>query len=405
MTKSSSSGTIRAFDDRERRVSHEADHRPAAAAGYDSPAAYSEDLARFLADDARVTVYRGYRAPDLETGADHLHGLQRLLFDEGWSRLGWPVGCGGAGGDPRFRAAMFDALWDHDIVIPEAYNTLEILVPVLLVHARHLAEGYFAPLLRGDETWAQAFSEPDAGSDLASLRTRMEPDGDGWRLTGQKIWSSYGHLSQRSVLLARSGGPGHRGLSMVLVDLDQPSIDVRPIRVEDGENHLSEIFLDGAYISGDRVIGAPGQGWAVAMYMLQWERGAYGWIQQGRFHNRLRFMLESGHVDPGAAQALGAAYAAATALRVHTRQTVNRLAREETLGPEVSVDKLLLVDAELAVWDSIRHVMGPAFEFDDDLGWLRSEFLYSRAAPIYGGSQEIQRSLVAQRVLGMPREP
>ena len=302
------------------------------------------------------------------------------------------------------RAAMFDTLWSQDILIPESYTTLEILVPVLLVYSTHLAEQYFPRLLRGDEGWAQAFSEPDAGSDLASLRTRMEPDGDGWRLTGQKIWSTYGHLSQRSVLLARSGGPGHRGLTMVLVDLDQAGIEVRPIRAEDGDNHFSEIFLDGAYVGADRVIGAPGQGWAVAMYMLQWERGAWGWIQQGRFHNRLEHVLRSGRADPAAAQAIGEAYAAATALRLQTRATVERLAREETLGPEVSVDKLLLVDAELAIWNAIRHAAGPSFDLDDDMDWLRAEFLFSRAAPIYGGSQEIQRSLVAQRVLGMPRE-
>ncbi|MFI5041273.1 MAG: acyl-CoA dehydrogenase family protein [Acidimicrobiales bacterium] len=372
---------------------------------YSSPGAYAAALSLFVAEDPRLDPFRGYRPPDLESGAAHLHGLQRLLFDEGWSRLGWPESVGGLGGDPRFRAAMFETLWGHDVLIPESFNTLEILVPVLLVHAPHLADRFFARLLRGDEGWAQAFSEPDAGSDLAALRTRMEPDGDGWRLTGQKIWSSFGHLSQRSVLLARSGGPGHRGLSMVLIDLDQPGIDVRPIRAQDGDNHFAEIFLDGAYLPGDRVIGEPGQGWYVAMYMLQWERGAYAWIQQGRFHNRLERLLESGRADPSAAQAIGQAYAAASALRLHTRATVNRLAREETLGPEVSIDKLLLVDAELAVWDAIRHATGPAFDCDDDLSWLRSEFLYSRAAPIYGGSQEIQRTLVAQRVLGMPREP
>jgi alkylation response protein AidB-like acyl-CoA dehydrogenase len=371
---------------------------------YPSPGAYAEALSQFLATDPRAEAFRGYRPVDLESGAAHLRGLQRLLFDEGWSRLGWPEPCGGLGGDPRMRAAMFETLWSSDILIPESYTTLEILVPVLLVYSRHLADQFFPSLLRGDEGWAQAFSEPDAGSDLASLRTRMEPDGDGWRLTGQKIWSTYGHLAQRSVLLARSGGPGHRGLSMVLIDLDQPGIDVRPIRAEDGDNHFSEIFLDGAYVPGDRVIGEPGQGWAVAMYMLQWERGAWGWIQQGRFHRRLQHVLASGRADLAAAQAIGEAYAAATALRLQTRATVNRLAREETLGPEVSVDKLLLVDAELAVWNAIRHAMGAAFDVDEDLDWLRAEFLFSRAAPIYGGSQEIQRSLVAQRVLGMPRE-
>jgi alkylation response protein AidB-like acyl-CoA dehydrogenase len=371
---------------------------------FGSPAAYAAALATFLADDSRIEQYRGFRPAELESGAAHLAGLQRLLFDEGWSRLGWPERCGGLGGDPRFRAALFETLWSFDILIPEPYTTLEILVPVLLVYAPHLAERLLPRLLRGDESWAQAFSEPDAGSDLASLRTRMEPDGDDWRVTGQKVWSTYGHLAQRSVMLARSGGPGHRGLTMVLIDLDQPGIDVRPIRAEDGDNHFSEIFLDGAHVPAERVIGELGGGWAVAMYMLQWERGAWGWLQQGRFHNRLERALRTSSGSAAGAAALGRAYALTTALRLQTRQTVERLAREETLGPEVSVDKLLLVDAELAVWNAIRQHVGPAFEFDEDLGWLRREFLFSRAAPIYGGSQEIQRSLVAQRVLGMPRE-
>jgi alkylation response protein AidB-like acyl-CoA dehydrogenase len=372
--------------------------------GYENLADYTDALTHFLAADARLDPYRGFRPTDLESGAAHLRGVQQLLFDEGWSRIGWPERAGGLGGDPRCRAALFQAMWDQDMLIPEAYTTLEILVPVLLVYAPHLADQLLPTLLRGDEAWCQAFSEPDAGSDMASLRCRMEADGDGYRLTGQKVWSTYAHLAQRSLCLARSGGPGHRGISMVLVDLDQPGVDVRPIRAEDGDNHFGEIFLDGAYVSSDRVIGAPGQGWEVAMYMLQWERGAWGWLQQGRFHNRLQRALELGGGTAASTASLGRAYALSTALRLQTKQTVERLAREESLGPEVSVDKLLLVDAELATWDAIREHLGARFDTDDDLHWLRGEFLFSRAAPIYGGSQEIQRSLVAQRVLGMPRE-
>jgi alkylation response protein AidB-like acyl-CoA dehydrogenase len=371
------------------------------------PAAYATAVSSWLATDERVAPYRGFRPADIESGFAHLVGIQRLLFDEGWSRLGWPEGAGGLGDDPRFRAALFQSLWDNDILIPEAYTTLEILVPVLLVFAPHLAESMLPTVLRGDELFAQAFSEPDAGSDLAALRTRMEPDGDGWRLTGQKVWASYAHMADRSILLARSGEPGHRGLTMVLLDLHQPGVEVRPTRAEDGDNHFAEIFLDGAHLPGDRLIGELGQGWAVAMYMLQWERGAWGWIQQGRFHNRLEHALRlaPGGADAAGAAAIGRAYCQTAALRLQTKQTVERLAREETLGPEVSVDKLLLIDAELAIWDAIRQHLGLAFDTDESLHWLRSEFLFSRAAPIYGGSQEIQRSLVAQRVLGMPREP
>jgi alkylation response protein AidB-like acyl-CoA dehydrogenase len=373
-------------------------------ATFDSPRAYGDGLAVFLETDGRVGPFVGYRPPDLETGASRMGELQRLLFDEGWSRLGWPESCGGRGGDPRFRAAMFETLWGHDIPIPEPYTTLEILVPVILVHAAHLAAPLLPGVLRGDDVWAQAFSEPDAGSDLASLRTRLEPDGDDWRLTGQKVWASYGHLAQRSVLLARTADGGHRGLTMVLVDLDQPGVEVRPIRAEDGDNHFSEIFLDGARVAGDRLIGGLGQGWAVAMYMLQWERGAWGWLQQGRFHNRLALALRTAGSADGDG-ALGRAYAAVSALRLQTGDTVQRLAREETLGPEVSVDKLLLIEAEVATWDAIRHHFGAAFDLDPSWEWLRREFLFSRAAPIYGGSQDIQRTLVGQRVLGLPREP
>lgn len=368
-----------------------------------SPTAYATALADFLGDDPRAQPFIGYHPVSLEESAERLAGLQALLFDEGWSRLGWPASAGGLGGDPRFRAAMFQTLWDLDLPIPEPFTTLEILVPVLLVYAPHLADSLLPGLLRGDDTWAQAFSEPDAGSDLASLRTRMEPDGDGYRLYGQKVWSTFGHLSHRSVLLARSGGPGHKGLTMVLVDLDQDGVDVRPIRAEDGGNHFSEIFLDGAFVPGDRVIGELGQGWSVAMYMLQWERGAWGWLQQGRFHKRLEQTLGLGWPEPRHSASIGHAYALMSALRLHTRETVNRLAREETLGPEVSIDKLLLIDAELATWNAIREHVGARFDLSSDHEWLQGEYLFSRAAPIYGGSQEIQRTLVAQRVLGMPR--
>ena len=299
---------------------------------------------------------------------------------------------------------MFQTLWDPDIQIPEPFTTLEILVPVLLVFAPHLADELLPGLLRGDDRWAQAFSEPDAGSDLASLRTRMEPDGDGYRLTGQKVWSTFAHLSKRSVLLARSGGPGHRGLTMVLIDLDQPGIEVRPIRAEDGDNHFSEIFLDDAYVPADRVIGELGGGWAVAMYMLQWERGAWGWIQQGRFHSGssrcsawrrpsrgTRLARPRLHLDGGPSPA-------------HPRH-------RRTPGPRGDarpggLDRQAAAD-RCRDW---RHgtrsasTSARASTSTTTSSWLRHEYLFSRAAPIYGGSQEIQRTLVAQRVLGMPRE-
>jgi len=372
----------------------------------DSLADYQQMLRQFLCNDPQTAPFRGYRAPDFLSGAAHMKTIQALLFDEGWARVGWPTEAGGLGGDPRSRAVLFETLWEADIQIPEAYTTIEILVPMMLVYAPALAVELLPGVLRGDDSWAQAFSEPEAGSDMASLRTKMEPDGDGWRLTGQKTWSTYAHLCKRAILLARSGEEGHRGLSMVLLDFDQPGVDVRPIRAQDGADHFSEIFLDGAHIDGDRVIGELGQGWEIAMYMLQWERGAWGWLQQGRFHTRLEHLLADGTIarEPGAGTAeLGRSYAATTALRLQTRDTVDRLAGEEPLGPEVSIDKLLLIEAEVGIWNAMRHLSGTRFDMAPELDWLREDYMYSRAAPIYGGSVEIQRSLVAQRVLGMPR--
>jgi len=179
---------------------------------------------------------------------------------------------------------------------------------------------------------------------------------------------------------------------------------VRPFALLNGAPEFAEVFFDDVAVPADRILGEVNGGWAVAMYMLQWERGAWGWLQQGRFHSRLQHALQLAPAEPSHAASLGHAYTLVAALRLHTRETVERLAREETLGPEVSIDKLLLIDAELATWNAIRDHVGPRFELDEELHWLRAEYLFSRAAPIYGGSQEIQRTLVAQRVLHMPRE-
>ena len=151
-----------------------------------SPSEYASALSAFPEACEPFRQFRSYRPASFEESSERLADLQRLVLDTGRSRCGWPVNAGGLGGDPRFRGAMFETQWKFDCPIPEPYTTLEILVPVLLVLAPHLADTFLPTLLRGDEGWAQAFSEPDAGSDMALLRTRMEPDGDGYRITGQR---------------------------------------------------------------------------------------------------------------------------------------------------------------------------------------------------------------------------
>jgi alkylation response protein AidB-like acyl-CoA dehydrogenase len=276
----------------------------------------------------------------------------------------------------------------------------------LSVYAPDLARAHLGDLLRGAQRWCQGFSEPDAGSDLASLRTRAVRDGDDWVIDGHKIWTSHASISERCVVLLRTGTPEsrHRGLSMILVDRDTPGVEFRGIRTMSGRDELGEVILDGARVAGDRLIGEVGQGWALAMYLLQWERGMYPWQRQAAMLAALDDLLalDAERVDP---DALASAYLAVLPMRLSARDTIRRLAAGDTPGPEVSVDKVLLARAELEVFDLADAVLAPALELDDDpeaRAW-RHAYLYSRAAPIYGGSIEIQRQILADRVLGLPR--
>jgi hypothetical protein len=328
------------------------------------------------------------------------------MFDAGWLRYGWSEEVGGAGGDARHRGSVYDLVARRRVPIPEAYSLLETLLPMLAVYSPELTRRHLAALLRGDELWCQGFSEPDAGSDLASVRTRAEQDGDSWVVNGGKIWTSQATAARRCVALVRTGTPEsrHRGLSMFLVDLDTPGVTVRPIRAMTGRDEFGEVFFEDARIGADRLIGNVGDGWAVAMYLLQWERGMYPWQRQAGLLAVLDHLLDDGRgeIDPGD---LADAYLAVLPMRLSSRTTIRRLAAGENPGPEVSVDKVLLARAELAVHDLARDVLWPAIELGDSEGddvW-RQDYLYSRPAPIYGGSIEIQRTILADRVLGLPR--
>ena len=261
-------------------------------------------------------------------------------------------------------------------------------------------------MLRGDEIWCQGFSEPDAGSDLASLRTKAVRDGDDWVISGHKIWTSQVSVAQRCIALVRTGTPEslHRGLSMFLVDHDSAGFTSRPIRASTGRDEFGEVHFDEVRVAGDRLLAQEGEGWAIAMYLLQWERGMYPWQRQAALLGVLD-RLVAGHavdIDPGE---LADAYLAILPMRVSSRNTIRRLAAGESPGPEVSVDKVLLSRAEVTVHDLADAVLAGELELGDgtDAQAWRGEYLFSRAAPIYGGSVEIQRTILADRVLGLPR--
>ncbi|HEY1829500.1 MAG TPA: acyl-CoA dehydrogenase family protein [Acidimicrobiales bacterium] len=332
--------------------------------------------------------------------------FQRALWDAGFTRLGWPEFVGGSGGTAELRATLYEHLLLEGYRIPLPLGTLEVLGPVMALVAPELSARYLGGCIRGDEVWCQGFSESEAGSDLAALRCRAVPDGDGFRVTGRKLWSSFGTLSDRSAALVRTGPEGHRGISMFFIDLDSPGCEVRPILASSGRNEFAETFFDDVFVPADRVVGEINGGWGVAMTLLQWERGMYAWQRQAVLHARLAELARSVSTsDAVQSRAIGEAWIRLTALRAAAARTVRRLAAGENPGPEISVDKVLLATTEQVVEDLYRNVDPAAFVLDggrqNDVH--RADWFYSRMATIYGGAIEIQRSIIAERVLGLPR--
>jgi alkylation response protein AidB-like acyl-CoA dehydrogenase len=335
-----------------------------------------------------------------------LHKVMRLAYDAGFMRMGWPERVGGLGGSNLLRAYLGEALTARDLVEPGIYSMPEVLAPTMIDYApAELAATMVPRLLRGDETWCQGFSEPGTGSNLASLACRATPDGDGWRVHGQKVWTSLAQYAQRCVLLTRTGTPesAHRGITAFFVDMDSPGITVRPIETMHGASEFCEVFYDGVFIPHDRVLGEIDGGWSVAMDLLPYERSTALWHRAAYLQRRLEQLVVAAPADSLDPTAVGEATELVWAFRARSRATQRRLAAGETLGPETSIDKVLVATAEQAVFDLVVEGLGPAVVLADDpvsQRW-RAEFLYSRAATIYGGSAEIQRNIIARRLLDL----
>ncbi|HVN51340.1 MAG TPA: acyl-CoA dehydrogenase family protein, partial [Acidimicrobiales bacterium] len=277
--------------------------------------------------------------------------------------------------------------------------------------APELAATMVPRLLRGDETWCQGFSEPGTGSNLASLSCRATRADEGWHVTGQKVWTSLAQYADRSVLLVRTGtdADAHRGITALFVDMvdaggDQArGISVRPIEAMHGSPEFCEVFFDDVDVPFERMLGDEGQGWAVAMDLLPYERSTALWHRAAYLHRRLQRLLEA--AEPGAldARTLGEVTELLYAFRARSRATQHRLASGAHLGPETSIDKVLLATTEQAVFELVGDGLAAEVAVGDDPAsrrW-RSEMLYARAASIYGGSAEIQRNIIARRLLDL----
>lgn len=329
--------------------------------------------------------------------------VSRALYDADWMRYGWPVEVGGLGGPAVLRAIVGEEVVGRRLAEPGPYSMLEVLAPTMIDYAPAELAGEMVPrLLSGEEQWCQGFSEPGSGSDLASLTTRAVQDGDNWIVNGQKVWTSFAQFSTRCVLLTRTA-PGHDGITAFFVDLDTPGITIRPLRTMHGVDEFCEVYYDDVAIPASRMLGKPGDGWRLAMDLLPYERSACFWQRiaylYSRFDDLITAVSEAGDADESA---LGGAYLALHTLRCRSRATQYRMRDGARLGPDTSIDKVLLASAEQRLYDTVRDVLPGTLELEDT-PW-RSEYLYSRAATIYGGTAEIQRNIIARRLLDLGKE-
>ncbi len=368
-----------------------------------------------LSADSERLAPLGRHGGDVGTQMAHSAQLLNWLFDGDWARFGWPEEVGGLGGPPVVRLQILERLTLRGYPIPEHLFALEVVGPAVVSHSPELAARFMPAALRGDELWCQGFSEPEAGSDLAALRTRAVAVDDGnFRVSGQKIWTSYGARADRMVALVRTGPSDsrHRGLSMLLIDMEQAGVERRPIALASGREEVAEIFFTDVVVGRDRLIGELDGGWVVAMDLLQYERGAYAWMRMATATSHLQQILDAakdsavGTDEPIAAQSVGRAYLSLAALRARTASTLKRLSANENVGAQTSVDKLLLSTAEQEVMDSALALLNTNLLLGDepDDARRRDDWWYSRAASIYGGAREIQQSIIADRILGLPKE-
>jgi alkylation response protein AidB-like acyl-CoA dehydrogenase len=350
-------------------------------------------------------------------GKDHEAFEERLawnrhLAEHGWTGVGWPEEHGGRGLSIWQQVIFHEEYARADA--PARVNHLgeELLGPTLMAFGTKEQQERFLPkILAVEELWAQGYSEPGAGSDLANVQTKARRDGDDWVIDGQKVWTSNAHFSQWLFVIARTepGSQRHHGLSFLLVPIDQDGVEVRPIEQLTGGSEFNEVFLTGARTAADLVVGEPGDGWRVAMGLLGFERGVSVLGQVVGFARELLSVVELARTngaidDPVLRDRLASLH---VELEVMRWQALRGLSGDDASG--ASVFKLVWANWHKRLGEVAMDVRGldgllagaAPYELDD---WQRL-FLFSRSDTIYGGSDEVQRNILAERVLGLPREP
>jgi len=334
---------------------------------------------------------------------------QRKLHKAGWAGISWPKEYGGRGA-----TLIEQAIFSEEMArakAPSPANVLGLVMggPVVIAHGtEEQKERLLEPILSADEIWCQGFSEPESGSDLASLKTRAVKEDGAWRITGQKVWTTYAHEAKWCMLLARSdsGAPKHKGLTYFICDMEQDQIEVRPLRQITGEAEFNEIFLEGAFVPDENVVGGEGNGWNVAITTLMHERaglGAASAIQVRRDLDELTAVINERGLagDPVIRQRIAELKTGVEALRLGSLRSLTQQMKVGIPGPEGSVAKWEWADLNQALTELAVDVLGPE-ALQPRSPWAY-RFLRARANSIEGGTTEVMKNIIAERVLGLPR--
>ncbi len=335
---------------------------------------------------------------------------QARLAADRWVGIHWPAAYGGRDATP-VQVALFNMEYARARA-PQPVNRVGINLagPTLLAHGTDGQKARWLPsILDASELWCQLFSEPDAGSDLASLTTRGVPVDGGWLVSGQKVWTSYAGFARWGIALVRTDpdAPRHRGISYLVVDMEAPGIEVRPLVQITGAAEFNEVFLDEVFVPEDHLVGGLHEGWAVANTTLAHERGtAFPFKEQVVHETYLAELYDlahrTGRLDEVAvADDLAQAYVLLRLLRLHNWRTLSRLGRGIAPGPESSLVKLAWTEMTQHLSAVALDVVGPAAPLDE--GPWPQQWLWSQAAGIAGGTSEVQRTILAERLLGLPR--
>ena len=342
---------------------------------------------------------------------------EQFLGQSGWAAIGWPKAFGGRGASLMEQVIFAEEYARAGAPGRLTHIGLELAAPTIMAFGSDEQKARFLPKIRdAEELWCQGFSEPGAGSDLSNIRTKARREGDEWVIEGQKIWTSHAQHSDWCFLLCRTeeGSRNHKGLSFLLVPMDQPGIDVRPIKQLTGDAEFNEVFFDGARTKADLVVGGEGNGWKVAMATLTFERGVSTLAQQANFRNELDEIIALAKAngtakDPIIRQRLAEAEMGLRVQRYNALRTLTN-AESGTFSREGYIAKIFWASWHRELGKLAMDIMGPEAELisqdhDYKMKRLQNLFLFSRSDTIYAGTNQVQRNIIAERALMMPKEP